>query len=111
LYRTGVYWCIWVNIIVVFGLYFYFYRFTFNFGYLWWPLGLFIFSIFGNRLIKYRFYNYFNIINEIVCMQPILASFFIHVKKQFIPAAWKFMVWFFFFVLSLPKRIYNWYFS
>lgn len=33
-YRTGVYWCLYVNIIVLFGLYFYFYRFTFNFGYL-----------------------------------------------------------------------------
>jgi hypothetical protein len=33
LYRTGVYWCLWLNIMLVYGLYFMFYRFTFNFGY------------------------------------------------------------------------------
>jgi len=36
LYRTGVYWCLWLNIMLVYGLYFMFYRFTFNFGYFWW---------------------------------------------------------------------------
>ena len=35
LYRTGVYWCLWLNIIMVYGLYFIFYRFSFNFGYIW----------------------------------------------------------------------------
>lgn len=34
LYRTGFYWCLWLNIIIVYGLFFLFYRFTFNFGYL-----------------------------------------------------------------------------
>jgi hypothetical protein len=33
LYRTGVYWCLLLNIILVVGLYFWFYRFMFNFGY------------------------------------------------------------------------------
>lgn len=35
-YRTGVYWCLYVNIIAVVGMYYWFYRFTMNFGYLWW---------------------------------------------------------------------------
>lgn len=37
-YRTGVYWCLYINIIAIVGLYFWFYRFVMNFGYLWWLL-------------------------------------------------------------------------
>ncbi len=48
-YRTGVYWCLYVNIVAVVGLYFWFYRFNMNFGYLWWILYLFIFSLFFSR--------------------------------------------------------------
>jgi hypothetical protein len=65
LYRTGVYWSIWLNILLVFGLYYYFYRFTFNFGYVWLPMGVFIVSIFFSRLVKYRLYNYNNLITEL----------------------------------------------
>lgn len=64
LYRTGVYWCIWLNIILVYGLYFYFYRFTFSFGYFWLPGIIFILSVFGNRLYKYRFYQIPTLVNE-----------------------------------------------
>ena len=64
LYRTGVYWSIWLNIILVFGLYYLFYRFTFNFGYFWLPLGIFIISIFFSRLVKYRLYLLKSLINE-----------------------------------------------
>jgi hypothetical protein len=35
IYRTGFYLCLWLNIIIVYLLFFIFYRFTFNFGYLW----------------------------------------------------------------------------
>jgi hypothetical protein len=57
LYRTGVYWCLWVNIIVVYGLYFFFYRFTFNFGYLW--IGLFVYfsSFIFSRAYQSKFYS------------------------------------------------------
>ena len=41
LYRTGVYWCIYVNILAVFGLNYLFYKFTVNFLQYWW----FFFSI------------------------------------------------------------------
>lgn len=33
-YRTGVYWCLWLNIILVLGLYYSFYRFSFKFNYI-----------------------------------------------------------------------------
>jgi len=66
IYRTGVYWCLWVNIIFVYGLYYYFYRFSFNFGYLW--IGLFIFfsSFFFSRIVQYNLFNLKNVFKEIV---------------------------------------------
>jgi len=75
LYRTGVYWCLWLNIIAVFGLYYYFYRFVFNFGYMYLPLLILILSIFGSRIVKYRFYNVLNILNEIKLFLNIVESF------------------------------------
>jgi hypothetical protein len=57
LYRTGVYWCIWLNVVIVYGLHFYFYRVVFAFGYLWLALGLMILVMLSSRLYKYRFYN------------------------------------------------------
>lgn len=50
LYRTGVYWCIYVNIIAVLGLNFLFYKFSVNFLQYWWffyvILLFFVFSYF-----------------------------------------------------------------
>ena len=57
LYRTGVYWCIWLNVVIVYSLYYYFYRVVFAFGYLWLPLCIMMLSIFGSRLYKYRYYT------------------------------------------------------
>lgn len=57
LYRTGVYWCLWLNIIIVYGLYFIFYRFTFNFGYFWWGILILAYSTIFSRISKYNFYN------------------------------------------------------
>ena len=64
LYRTGVYWCLWLNIMIVYGLYFFFYRFTFNFGYLWFGVAISIFSTIFSRILKYKFYNIYNLFNE-----------------------------------------------
>jgi len=64
LYRTGVYWCLWLNIMIVYGLYFFFYRFTFNFGYLWFGLAILIFSTIFSRVLKYKFYNLYFLFNE-----------------------------------------------
>lgn len=80
LYRTGVYWCLWLNIINVFGLYYYFYRFVFNFGYFYIPLLILILSIFGSRLVKYRFYNPTTLINEFLIFFKLFRTF----SKEFI---------------------------
>lgn len=63
-YRTGAYWCLYINIIAVVAFYFWFYKFTMNFGYLWWLLYIFILSFFLSRSMKYRFYNPRNLIIE-----------------------------------------------
>ena len=77
LYRTGVYWSIWLNIILVFGLYYYFYRFTFNFGYVWLPMAVFIISIFFGRLVKYRLYEPFKLISELSYFSLLMTSYFL----------------------------------
>jgi hypothetical protein len=105
LYRTGVYWCLWVNIIAVFGLYFYFYRFVFNFGYMWWPMFIFILSIFGGRIIKYRYYHYENILKEVLGMQAIITSFVLHNVKQVIPAIIRILKMIYKFIIRIPSLI------
>lgn len=62
LYRTGVYWCIWLNVVIVYALHYYFYRVVFSFGYFWLPLGLMILVMFSSRLYKYRYYD----VNQLV---------------------------------------------
>ena len=64
LYRTGVYWCLWLNIIIVYGLFFLFYRFTFNFGYIWIGVFLLLFSFIISKVIKYNFVSIFEIYKE-----------------------------------------------
>jgi len=64
LYRTGVYWCLWLNVLVVYGLFFVFYRFTFNFGYFWWGILILFYSTIFSRILKYNFYNVFFLIGE-----------------------------------------------
>ena len=64
-YRTGVYWCLYINIIALFGLYFFFYRFTFNFGYLWWLFYCLPASFIIPQVIRHRLYNPFVLFNYI----------------------------------------------
>lgn len=64
LYRTGVYWCLWLNIIIVYGLFFLFYRFTFNFGYIWIGVFVLLFSLIISKVIKYNFINFFEVYKE-----------------------------------------------
>jgi len=54
-YRTGVYWCLWLNIILVFALYYAFYRYTLKFSY------VFIYYLIGMLfgLLSYCSKNYF----------------------------------------------------
>ena len=69
-YRTGVYWCLYVNIIAVVGIYFWFYRFNMNFGYLWWILYIFLFSFFFSRGLS------LNLIGIFAPFKSIIKSFF-----------------------------------
>lgn len=84
-YRTGVYWCLYVNIVAVIGIYFWFYRFTMNFGYLWWLLFLFIASFIVPKAIKYRLYNPLNLfnslVNDILWLSYILLSIHLNFKN------------------------------
>ena len=63
-YRTGVYWCLYINIIAVIGIYYWFYKLTFNFGYMWWLLYVFIASFIVPKAIKYRLYNIKTLLNS-----------------------------------------------
>jgi len=85
LYRTGVYWCLWLNILIVYGLYFFFYRFSFNFGYLWFGLAILIFSTIFSRVLKYKFYNLYILFNEFIKLfnwvNLIFKNFLINFKK------------------------------
>lgn len=65
-YRTGVYWCLYVNIIAVIGIYFWFYRFNMNFGYLWWILYFFLFSLFFSRSYSLNLISISNVFKQIV---------------------------------------------
>lgn len=56
-YRTGAYWCLYVNIIAIIAFYFWFYNFTINFGYMWWLLFTFIASFTLFKTVKYRLYS------------------------------------------------------
>lgn len=65
LYRTGVYWCIWLSVFLGYCLYFSFYRFTFNFGYQWWLIFGFLFLFVNQKMFKYNFYNFKVVILEV----------------------------------------------
>lgn len=65
LYRTGVYMCLYLNVIFVYFYIFSFYRFAFVFSYLWLGIGVFLTSMVLGRAMKYRFYNPINFFNEI----------------------------------------------
>lgn len=65
LYRTGFYWCLYFNVISVYGLYFLFYRVVFNFGYIWLFLIVFFGSFIFSRMLKYNFFNINFVLTEI----------------------------------------------
>lgn len=65
IYRTGVYLCLWINILMVYGLYYIFYKIVFNFNYLWFIFINFIFIFIFIKIFKYNLFNYKNIFKEI----------------------------------------------
>jgi hypothetical protein len=56
-YRTGVYMCLYLSVISIFGLYYSFYKFAFKFTYLWWFFIAFVGSFILPKAIKYRLYE------------------------------------------------------
>lgn len=56
-YRTGVYLCMYLSIVSIFGLYYWFFKFSFNFSYLWWFFIGFVGSFLLPKIIKYRLYE------------------------------------------------------
>ena len=56
-YRLGVYLCMYLSVVSIFGMYFWFYKFSFNFTYLWWLFIGFVGSFFLPKIIKYRLYE------------------------------------------------------
>lgn len=63
-YRTGVYLCMYLSVVCIFGLYFWFYKFSFNFSYLWWIFIAFVASFLFPKIIKYRLYEPNTILNK-----------------------------------------------
>ncbi len=63
-YRTGVYMCMYLSVVAIFGLYYWFYKFSFNFTYLWWLFIAFLGSFFLPKIIKYRLYEPTTLFNK-----------------------------------------------
>lgn len=92
-YRTGFYWCLWVNIFAIYGLHYLCYRFTFAFGYLWLPLIIFFGSFIFSRMLKYNFHNFnyiFSELNALVNWFGFLLNNFLIVLKNFLKSLYMF---------------------
>ena len=63
-YRTGVYMCMYLSVVCMFGLYYWFFKFSFNFTYLWWFFIGFIGSFFLPKIIKFRLYEPTTLVNK-----------------------------------------------
>lgn len=74
IYRTGVYFCLYINIVTFYSLWYYFYKFKIKFTYVWWLFIILPFSFIHTRALKYNLY--------------FPSSFFFFLKK--------YLNWFFF---------------
>ncbi len=79
-YRTGVYMCMYLSVVSIFGLYYWFYKFSFNFTYLWWLFIAFVGSFFLPKIIKYRLYEPTTIVTKIF---DFFKWFFLVLKSLF----------------------------
>lgn len=77
-YRTGVYWCIYINLIAIIGLYFWFYRFVINFGYLWWLLFISLFSFLLAKSFNYGLLTPSGLFNSIFSNLTFFGSMFLN---------------------------------
>lgn len=83
IYRTGVYLCLYINILAIYAIYFLFYRFTFNFGFIWFFFFIGFFSFFFSRFFKYNFLEnfMFNLNFFFNWLSSVIYSLFIYLKK------------------------------
>lgn len=79
-YRTGFYWCLYVNVIALLGLNFLFYKFTINFGALWVFLFIFIVSFFFSKILKYTLFSISFFFNEL----KFILNFFKNLMLSFL---------------------------
>lgn len=79
-YRTGVYMCMYLSVVSIFGLYYWFYKFSFNFTYLWWFFIAFVASFFVPKIFKYRLYEPTTLLTKIF---DLFRWFFLLVKSLF----------------------------
>lgn len=79
-YRTGVYMCMYLSVVSIFGLYYWFYKFSFNFTYLWWFFIVFVGSFFLPKIIKYRLYEPTTIVTKVF---DFFKWFFLVLKSLF----------------------------
>jgi hypothetical protein len=82
--RVIVFWTIALNLVLLYGLYFFFYQFLFNFGYFWWGLFLLFFSLHWSCYLKYRFYNFLNLILEFFYFLKWFISFFNFIPREIV---------------------------
>lgn len=80
-YRTGVYMCMYLSVVSIFGLYYWFFKFSFNFTYLWWLFIAFIGSFFLPKIIKYRLYEPYTLFTKAF---EFFKWFFLIIKSIFI---------------------------
>jgi len=83
LYRTGVYWCLYLNIILFSSLYLWFYRFNINFGYLWYLLYFIPFLFFFNRFFNLRLYKLNTLVFILNRFWRLVLYFFSYIKYFF----------------------------
>lgn len=107
LYRTGVYWCLWLNIIMVYGLYFLFYRFSFNFGYIWWGIMILAYSTIFSRIVKYNFFNYFYLKREFYQLFGWYGYIFVEIRTLILSFFKKYLINLVFFNRITKKLKYN----
>lgn len=99
-YRTGAYWCLWVNILAVSGFYYWFYRFTMNFGYLWPFFSLFILSFIIPRALKYNYIYANNLVSSLIKLLTWFYLIFLNVLSFFLTSIKNF-----FFTVNLVKKL------
>lgn len=104
LYRTGVYWCLYINIIALVGLNYLFYKFTINFMLYWWSFFITLNFFIIPQVIKNNLYKYSNIKNILYSCILIYSRIFELIFTFFFKSN------VYLHIIFLQKKIYNFFF-